>query len=441
MSIAFLINYNQEVNALHYPLITPLLDLFDEKGIDFQEVWWVYTDQQDDDNFRWSDTLYYKAIIQKYFEERYTSKDISYHDYRIDRNVKNIDIQYRDFYQKGLEIVLERTTIENIFLLPQGGIDQINHALTLQLVQLFKDKVKLYQVAELSKPVQLEFTNLFLNDLTKHQVIKHLRDFDFDKAADLILIDDWTKRSCNYSSARLNLNLKNAKSIANSLNNSKRDKWKLGEDFIQSLTIDLKRLRKAQKNALKLADAIFFAKILIKQKKYNEVLIKFFTIFENLFKIELEKHSAEDIDLRAKFDDPRYKENDRNEEWLNFLNSLDPRLEKHLTIYDVRINNPNSKAYFHTYKFLVSNKLIISPLNENELDNLNRLIENLSGRRNGIAHNLSTISETDFNKILKDNNLDCDLFFETISRLTGTNGLGIFKIIQEKILASYGETV
>ena len=172
-------SYDLYKEILEFPLIEPLLAYFKKESKSFQEVWWVYTDQQKEvEYFQSGDTLYYKQIIQKYFESNY--QDVIYKDYPITENVKNIDAQYVDFYSKALALINNTEPISNIFLLPQGGIDQINQALTLQLIQLFKDKVRVFQCAEKSEVVELMFPHLFLKDLTKKNRIKHLLDYDFD---------------------------------------------------------------------------------------------------------------------------------------------------------------------------------------------------------------------------------------------------------------------
>ncbi len=106
-------NYQEYKRILLFPLITPLLDLLQSEEKSFQEVWWVFTDQQDE-HFRASDTLFYKSIIQKYFEDRYSG--LRFYDYAITEHVKDIDFQYQDFYQKALKIIIRTEKIDKIFL-------------------------------------------------------------------------------------------------------------------------------------------------------------------------------------------------------------------------------------------------------------------------------------------------------------------------------------
>jgi hypothetical protein len=427
--------YQQYKQILQYPLITPLLGLLQSQKKSFQEVWWVFTDQKDE-HFRVNDTLFYKSILQKHFEEKYVG--LQFYDYAITEHVKDIDIQYQDFYQKALKMVARKDEIDKIFLLPQGGIDQINHALTLQLIQLFKEKVIIYQNAEKSEPVQLQFTNLFLNDLTKQNVIKHIRDYDFDKAANALLSENWIWKLCIYAALRLNMKTENALTLYNSP--SREDRRNLGDKLLTFLKGDWKKLSKSDKNQLRLLDTIIYTKILFKQGKYNEVLIKLFTVFENLFKIEIEKKYSVGKDILTEYRNPNYDNNQTNEKWELFLNGLDKGLLSYLKANSVWINNPNRIAFFYIYMYMKTNNGMYSPLQDEELIALNNVINELSKKRNGIAHNLSGISKNEMEKLFENCQLTIETFFGMLDKLMKISGLGIYQSIQQKILESYGET-
>lgn len=149
----------------------------------------IYTDQEDvAGSHRSNDSLYiasvFKAKVKTMFE---SYGDEHFIEMPIKRNLTLIDEQYRNFASKCKQIL--ETPIDEIgeiFLLPQGGIDQINQALTLQFIKAFKNKVKLYQKPEDAEPKQLEFTNLFLLDLLKQQVISLINSGEYQAASILL---------------------------------------------------------------------------------------------------------------------------------------------------------------------------------------------------------------------------------------------------------------
>lgn len=162
---------------IHFPLID---SAFDEiiKNYPVDSIVPVYTDQKDlnlDDpkqrnNYN-RDTVFYKSILKETYKDKFPQiKDAEFIDISIEKRVTDIDFQYNYFANRCKIIFENAQNIENIFLLAQGGIDQINHALTLQLIQAFGDKVHLWQQSEIGQPRHLEFTKHFLKDLVRNQV-------------------------------------------------------------------------------------------------------------------------------------------------------------------------------------------------------------------------------------------------------------------------------
>ena len=426
--------------VLQYPLISPLLEYLKNENLEFHEVWWVYTDQEQDlvdADFKKNDTLYFKSILQKYFDQCF--KGLLFKDFPINNNVKDIDAQYKHFYAIGLQLSKANQLPDQIFLLPQGGIDQINHALTLQLIQLFKDKVHIFQSAEKSKVTELQFTKLFLEDLTRQNIIKHLKDFDFDKAAVISITDNWIKQLCTYATLRLNMKQMEAFQLYNYP--TKEDRRMIGEELLCELQVNWNKVSFKEKNKHKLTDLIVNCKILFKQEKYNEGLIKLFTVFENFFKILLEIK----LDLKddiSTYHDWNMNNSDINEKWVSFLNNLDIRLVPHLQENGVWLSNPSRLSYWTIYSFLTKNtNLIENAIKNEQLDILNGIIENFSGRRNGIAHNLKGISKVEVEKIFRENLLEEHSFFDLIDQCIGVGGFGVYKKIQEKILVHYGQAL
>ena len=190
-----IIENNPEIFApyLEFPLIEDVLSqLITTEKIDYLLI--VFTDQEKDwlngkikikKNYA-DDTLYFKDIVWRTLKHNHKWKNVTFDEYVVETDVANIDYQYAHFKEVKSELFLvEPEEIGQIFLLPQGGIDQINHAITLQLLQAFKSKVKLFQKAEGNVPRQLQFTNYFLRDLIKHQIIALVEEGDYKASLEL----------------------------------------------------------------------------------------------------------------------------------------------------------------------------------------------------------------------------------------------------------------
>ncbi len=415
-------NYPDFKDILHYPLITPLLNYLSDHQLIFDEVWWVFTNQEKEvPHFQFNDTLHYRTILQKHFQEKFPS--VTYKDYAITEDVKNIDAQYTSFYGRALELLKEKEQIANIYLLPQGGIDQINHALTLQLIQLFKEKVHIYQCAEKSAVVELQFTNLFLSDLTKQNIIKHIKDYDFDKATGIILSNQYLSILSDYAAKRLSLLHKNIDDV----------------NVEEAYKINWTSLTNLEQKKIKLTDLVYAFKIEMFQGKYNEALIKLFVIAENMYKLRLGNYFGEDIGLY--FNKKLRNKDDINEPWRNFLKvNFGEKRFNDLIKKKVIIVNPNTFTEVYLFRWLISDKGMKFSLNEEEIKRMHGIIEDMKKERNDIAHSLGSITKKEIDYLLTKKNSSIDELYQFIDTIVETQSFGIFNEIQQRILHFYGES-
>ncbi|MCX8020848.1 MAG: hypothetical protein N2747_10180 [Chitinophagaceae bacterium] len=382
---------------------------------------WVYTNQQDE-NFKHSDTLYYKEILQNFASSIFQqAKHISY---EIKEKVRDIDFQYQDFLNKAKQIIEQKDHIQNIWILPQGGIDQINHSLTLQFLRYFRHKVKLFQAAEKDDVTELQFPKLFLTDLMRETLIKHIEDYDFDKA--LPLEDFFGEnltcvfKHCRYLHNRLTLN--------HHLNLPEENQEQTNE-------ID--------KQWEKLQDLVYYIKILINQKKYNEALIRLYTYLENIFKLIIEKKlqvstsTFYDYKYEITVEQKLPRQEVINERWVNFLKEkFGEEMVEYLRNERVKLNNPNNFAYFRILRKLTSDKKFedFQKYDTKDIKKLFQILDKFRNLRNDIVHRLGAVDEETFEGILKEREMQTDDFFRLLDKLTETRDLGIYKENQLKIL-------
>jgi len=387
-------NYNKFKPIIKYALIEPLIEEIGKNNTNIDEIIWVYTDQEDKE-FRFSDTIFYAEIFKKWISERYGDK-ISQKYIPVQKNVKDIDYQYRNFYGLFGNLIKDSDKIENIYLFAQGGIDQINHALTLQLLQKYKDKVHLLQKAEKENIKELQFPKLFLKDLTKQKFIKYIEDYDFQKAADVLFSSGFEKKICYIAALRLQLNYERMPPKADSYF-KKNEIERLGNELLEKLMINKKSSR-SDVSKLKLIDLYHSINIAIKNKEFKIALIRYFTLFENLFRVLLELEF--NIPNLFKYYNPEIDSKSSNKKFEKQLLSIDKGCLNYFKDNKIWYNNPNRILFQEFYLYLLEkNKKFESTLTIKELKNLFDIIKKLAGARNNVAHRLSSLTEKQFNNL------------------------------------------
>lgn len=423
-------NFDVVKSIVHFPIIEPLFEFIRENQI---EKFYLVVTNQEDIVHRKGDTINYGYIIKKYFLETLNLDEDKFSIIEITKNVRDIDYQYNNF-KKILPELLGETRSDTeikLHLLAQGGIDQINHALTLQLLRKYKTNVHVYQKAEDEELKEIHFPQLFLKDLNREKIIKHLEDYDFGKAGELMIDDLVISQLCTYLNYRLQLKTELASLMSN--NFGKKFKNLLGQELTEKLILKWETLTYLEKNRLKIQDLIYSIRIDIYQNQFNQALIKLFTLFENLFKFKVEEYIRPKKDLKD-LHNGKNNPADQNPKWIAFLKQIDSTLPDLLINMDIYVNNPNRRAYFGIYSFLTKNE------NDAEiLNNLNSLIETMAGRRNGIAHNLGSVNKNDFNNLFVNSNISYEEFNQLTDRLIGTNSIGLFEEIRSKLLKIYSE--
>ncbi|MBK6329260.1 MAG: hypothetical protein IPF62_01605 [Bacteroidetes bacterium] len=171
-------NYNLFRPILRFPIIEPLIKYLKKEATEIDTIWLVYTDQEDE-NFRRSDTVYAKDIIQRYLKEIMPACT-RFNSLKVSKNLTDIDFQYNEFSKIKSSPFAKLDNIEKAYLFPQGGMDQINQALTLQFIQAFQDRAVILQKPEGADLRELKFPSIFLKELNKQKIIKHLEDYDFE---------------------------------------------------------------------------------------------------------------------------------------------------------------------------------------------------------------------------------------------------------------------
>lgn len=411
------------------PLIRPVLENLKAKAVQIDLIMLVYTDQQkgfDNQQVKAynynNDTLYFADIIQRYIKEDDYFNQTEFDEFVIQEEVTNVDFQYDFFEKQNKDLFLyKETEIEHVYLLPQGGIDQINQALTLKLIVHFKEKVIQFQNAEGlagSSVYERKFPENFLNELNKPKIQKHLDFYDFGMIDEKIHSNRSVYSLAHYATKRLNLeyNL-----IVSKL------KTTTGLDLPIPKSDDYEKLK----------DLYFATKIYKKQKKYGDFLWRMFTIGENLFKIQIEQkytinfkqvfRTAPNLSKAEKR--KKIKENYQNllkqlgtnGNLLNYLNSSPHS-------YHLTLDQPARWDYFFIYLFLFKPQNDDYALQKRVFEK----IETLTKKRNELAHDLKSVSAKDINEVL-DKNYGIEGLLRDLDQILQIQNFGIYDQIKTEI--------
>lgn len=282
------------------------------------------------------DTVYFREIIRKKLISSNSLQDADMApDIAIENRATDIDQQYKDFALKCRSLFDDANNIKQIFLLAQGGIDQINHALTLQLIRTFGTKVKLWQQAEGIPPRNLEFPFLFIGDLNKQKILKHLQDYDFGFINKSITNNKVIIHLAQYASARLQLKHDTVKCNLDFLQN------KIDEILFSKILEDIKEVN----DNTKLNDLYISTKIALLHESYGDFIWRLFTIAENLFAVML----GIDLSTIKRTFKPSLGFNQENAELIDFLKHINPEIPESLRKKKIALNNPNRRIFAEVF--------------------------------------------------------------------------------------------
>ena len=417
-------NYDVMKSIVNFPIVESLLDFIAENKIG---KFYLVVTNQDDLIHRKGDTINYGYIIKKYFTEKLNLEDEKFTIIEITKNVRDIDYQYNNF-KKILPELLGETggdTEIRMHLFAQGGIDQINHALTLQLLRKYKSNVHVYQKAEDEELKEIHFPQLFLKDLNRQKIIKHLEDYDFGKAGELMIDDQESKTMAEYCAYRLSLNHNLIDQI-------------LLEDTYRFPWIELSDI---EKKTIKLSDLAYAFKIDMHQSRYNDALTKLYTIYENIFKNTIDEITK--TETNQFYDDTKKNQNDINENWEGFLkyhfgDNIKEKLKKKKK--NLYINNPNARTYFYLCRIVVNDKSLYNiDFSEDDILKIDQILNNLRAMRNDINHTLGSATKEEIVHGICDAKSSYDEFINLLEKFTETKDYGIFEIIKNELLVKYRE--
>lgn len=400
---------------IHFPLIENAIRNILEK-YEINKLILVYTNQTDldlmdlrqENNFN-RDTINYKNILIKVLIEKFPKlNDVVINDIAIEQKVADIDYQY-EYFGRRLKELMQADDVENLFILPQGGIDQINHALTLQLIQAFGKKVHLWQQSESPAAKELQFTHLFLDDLLKHKIASLIDYGDYrgaySLACDLKNPHKKLFKTLKFAYLRKDLLFDEAKKVFNINENGLPDiirSYQQEEIFCDPLTLKcFSEDPKIKSYLFQSAERLYLSEYYFHLKDYTRFTISFSVFLENIIGAYISCKTGLDI-VKG------YEKNGRK--IIELLNKTKPNVIQKIitTINEKKQNKINeiilsfptlvliARYYAEEHKdepiqFITDFLFHVNgAFNKNKQDKRN--FENL---RNDIAHNGKGVEESD----------------------------------------------
>lgn len=453
--------------ALCLPLIENFLKKMDEGG--HWTILFVYTDQSVNSPHHANDTLYFKELARRYVQEKFSIVK-NFNEIAIRENPADVDFQYDSFHKKFKENTFKEIIkhSEELWLLPQGGLDQVNQALTLQLILHARNKLRLFQQPENQDLKEIGFASKFLSTINCQIILDKAKRYDFKGILDF---KDHTPRSLNWLIKITELAQKllqgtfyksapSRKEILNILeNNLKLRGGTPAYDLVEKfLTWNEKKIRERPTEPLMFYSLYYSLRIAYLNEEWEDFLAQIFRISENALSYWMERHyKGSDPPIlnfkKLRDENLRNKPEEENQKLLEVLEKIcQPCTIQTLRSKKIFLNNPS----FHLLAEIFDH--LKEELFEGYNDDLRRRIRDIrpilgepspsqnSGTlrdlRNKMEHRLGRIQKEDILKVCgsDESNLNKNLnnLLETLEILCDARGFEFFEKVVEAYKAELG---
>jgi|GEM_PF-2139217 len=289
--------YDELAEHIKLPIIQPALDYLFEHERAPEKILLVATDQHNvEEKFLNNDTINYAKFLQKKLPDIFRSRGYLLETPQIIAVGKNEKVNFYDsMFKHFLTRIHEsefRTlaNMEEIFLLPQGGIDAVNNGLLLNAISAWSTKLKMLSVDEREeKCVPVSFVEQMMSVYNKRVASAMIENHNY-AALENLDIPLKVKLIAKYAEARLHFDFEEAQKILLSPD------LKNVQPFIDVQIEDLARLNKERTHDL-VRELYMNARIKYKQKAYVDFLLRFFRIIEELLRSQALKNLGLSLDF------------------------------------------------------------------------------------------------------------------------------------------------
>ncbi|MEA1986136.1 MAG: hypothetical protein U9N76_01440 [Candidatus Marinimicrobia bacterium] len=262
-----LTNFSKLKDKIELPIIQPFLDDIKKRKIKIDKFYLIATDQEYGD-YKKSDTINFARVIKLHLERKnYKVKIIL-----LSKNVNNFMSNYSFFENRFSDF--ESDKVNKYYILPVGGMPNINTPLLLTSIFIFREKVVQYNVDKIQRNAyQVPFNQKLLKAIENEKIKILLENFYFASISN-ISSDDFIKRISKYTYNRLSQNFDKSKIIIDNM-------------MIEYLDNNLMRFSESIANIRnnsekKLEEMYFSARIKIEQSQFVDALLRLYNFTDNL---------------------------------------------------------------------------------------------------------------------------------------------------------------
>lgn len=143
--------------------------------------------------FKEKDTVNLPPLAEQHLNDLFPGDIGSFDTYEVFKRITDIDFWYDNFETEFREgrLIDDPGQETELWFMPQGGLDQVNQALTLRFIEHYHD-LKLLQIAEDCEPRELDFPVKFLHNLTRAKAKEMAKKFLFNEVEALNISNDKT---------------------------------------------------------------------------------------------------------------------------------------------------------------------------------------------------------------------------------------------------------
>jgi hypothetical protein len=443
----------------------PILDNFLKKIAQDEASWtlvFIYTDQGEESPHSINDTVYFKDIACRFIQDAYPIRDPAFKEISIQQRPADIDYQYQRFdeiFSKSPYSDLIKKS-EKVWLLPQGGLDQVNQALTLQLILHARNKLHLFQQPENQNLREIAFASHFLSSLNREIILDKAKRYDFagilDFKKDIPQNLSWlitiTEIADHILKGKFFQSQHSLKKILNILTCNLKlepcsNAYKLIENYVKwnEKPIAHRPLKK-----LTLLSWYYNLHLARKNEEWEDALAAIFRISEHAIKHWMEEHYRGSDPSELDFEnlrDERLSQDIKgeNKRLMDVIQKISqPGTLEKLKSQEIYLNNPNYRLFAELFNYL--REELFEGYTEqllNQVKKMNELLNprsdgtpTLRGLRNRMEHRLRRISEEEFMEPFKGWG-SIDNLFQTLEILCGAEGFEFF----EQLSRSYEENL
>jgi len=208
-------NYGRFKDKISYPIFQPYWNNLKDCDIKIDKIILIATDQNDE-RYSSTDTYYFAEVLKKQLERERDKDEANFkvEIFTLKDDINNLAKNYELFKQKLIQISYD--SVEKMYLLPVGGMPNINTALIMAAIRIMKEKIIHYSVTQDKSTVTVPLNRKFLNEIESDKIVSALDKYFFASVME-ISTNQLIKDYANIAYSMINFDFITAKKIIDNL--------------------------------------------------------------------------------------------------------------------------------------------------------------------------------------------------------------------------------